>query len=59
MKTYTFSFKGREVGAIGVMGYFRQTVQAETEEAARLKLYDTHEHIMHLQLESVNEKAED
>jgi hypothetical protein len=45
MPRYRIEFVGRQVGAIGVT--YRQVVEveAENEEAAGLKLYDTHEHI--------------
>lgn len=45
MNKYTFVFRGKRVGAIGAFGEFTVTVEAENETAARLKLYDTHEHI--------------
>ena len=50
MKTYTAKFTGRKVGAIGIFYPITTTVQAENEEAARLKLYDKYEHIMGLKL---------
>lgn len=50
MKTYLAKFHGREAGAIGIFSAHTATVQAANEEAARLKLYDTHEHITRLQL---------
>lgn len=42
---YTFQFMGRLIGALGIKTIHTVTVDADTEEAARLKLYDTHEHI--------------
>jgi hypothetical protein len=42
---YTFSFHGRTRGAIGIFYQCEATVEADTLEAAQLKLYDTHEHI--------------
>lgn len=45
MKTYKIQFFGRRIGALGVSSWHTVTVAAETPEAARLKLYDTHEHI--------------
>lgn len=45
MKTFECYFTGRQVGAIGIMGEFIVTVQAEDEDKAKLKIYKTHEHI--------------
>jgi len=45
MNRYTFAFTGRAKGAIGVFHGCTQTVEAETREAAELKLYDTHDHV--------------
>ena len=45
---YLACFQGKERGAIGKSSYFNITVEADDEEAARLKLYDTHEHIERL-----------
>jgi hypothetical protein len=42
---YRFEFVGRQVGAIGTMSDYTVEVEADTQEAAQLKLYDTHEHI--------------
>jgi hypothetical protein len=47
---YTFRFYGRTSGALGISHVCQQTVMAETREAAELKLYDTHDHIMRVQL---------
>lgn len=38
-------FYGREAGAIGVLSRWERTVEAPSMDAARLKLYETHEHI--------------
>lgn len=46
MKTYRIEFIGREAGALGVTSAWTKEVKAESEDAARLKLYDTHEHIL-------------
>ena len=46
VSVYRFVFIGREVGAIGVSSKWSRDVWAESEEAARLKLYETHEHIL-------------
>jgi hypothetical protein len=45
MKTYEVRFYGRTIGAIGILYWITDTVQAENEEAAKLKLYDKYEHI--------------
>jgi hypothetical protein len=42
---YAFRFHGRLNGALGVSGIHNVEVEAETEEAARLRLYETHEHV--------------
>jgi hypothetical protein len=47
---YTFRFYGRTRGALGISSTFQQTVYADTREAAEIKLYDTHDHIMCAQL---------
>jgi hypothetical protein len=47
---YTFMFYGRTSGALGISRWCRQTVMADTREAAELKLCDTHDHIMRVQL---------
>ena len=53
MKTYHCKFHGKLAGAIGISYAHIVTVQAETPEAANLKLYDTHDHIMHLEITEV------
>jgi len=46
MKKYEFQFTGRENGAIGrIDNFYHLFVKAETPHEAKLKLYDTHEHI--------------
>ena len=45
MKTYYCEGTARLKNAIGVTYHFSDTVQAENEEQARIKLYDTWEHI--------------
>jgi hypothetical protein len=48
-KTYKVSWrKGRLVGAEGVVYPDSVVVQAHNPAAARLKAYDTHEHLMHV-----------
>ena len=51
MKKYKFTFLGVKLGAIGKRVKFTVTTEAENLESAKLKLYDTHEHI---QILSVN-----
>ena len=46
MNTYKIVFYGRLNGAIGICYSITETVQADTEEEARLKLYDKYEHIL-------------
>lgn len=45
MKKYKFIFEGVKIGAIGKRQKFTITTEAENFESAKLKLYDTHEHI--------------
>ena len=45
MTTYTACFKGRKAGAIGEMGWFNVTIEADSIEEAEPRLYDTHDHI--------------
>lgn len=47
---YLAQFVGRTRGAIGIFYPCEVTVEAANQEAARLKLYDTHEHIQGLVL---------
>lgn len=42
---FTFKFRGRRKGAIGIFHDCEMTAIATDERAAALKLYDTHEHI--------------
>ena len=53
-KRYRVSWKkGRKAGALGVFYPDSVTVEAETPEAARLKAYETHEHLMFVTIEEV------
>lgn len=52
MKNYVFEFIGREMGALGVCMHQVVKVQAETLPEAHRKLYDTHEHISVLMVNS-------
>jgi hypothetical protein len=45
MKTYICKFSARTRGALGVPQQWTREVQAEDEEAARLKLYDDFDHM--------------
>lgn len=45
MNCYEISFKGREVGSIGIMQDYKVQLVAKDEKDALLKLYGTHEHI--------------
>jgi len=56
MKKYKFTFQGKKIGSIGKLQKFTITTEAENFDAAKLKLYDTHEHIHILK---VNDKAVD
>jgi hypothetical protein len=49
--TYKIHFIGRKNGAIGITYHNYVTVEAETPEAAILKLYDTYEHIRVIKIE--------
>ena len=42
---YTVYFTGRKVGSIGIMQNFVRTVEANTEEELRQKLYIDFDHI--------------
>jgi len=45
MKKYTFTILAVKNGSIGKRSKFTVTTEAENFDAAKLKLYDTHEHI--------------
>ena len=51
---YLATFVGRTRGAIGIFYPISTEVEAETPEAAELKLYDTHEHIQGLRFVELN-----
>lgn len=53
MKRYKIKFEGVIIGAIGKKQKFTLTIQAENWYNAKLKMYDTHEHIF---ITSVNGK---
>lgn len=54
---YTAHFFGRNKGAIGISQRFIVFVVADNEDDARLKLYDTHEHISQCVFIEENENA--
>ena len=45
MKTYTITFTGRKIGAIGTTYEITEHVTAESQDAAILKLYEDYDHI--------------
>ena len=56
MKTYKVSWRqGRRAGAQGIFYPDSVVVQAENEEAAHLKAYDTHEHLMFVDVTEMDE----
>ena len=55
LKTYRVSWeKGRKAGALGVTYTGGVIVRAASPEAARLKAYETHEHLRCVKVEEVN-----
>jgi hypothetical protein len=50
MKQYTFTFIGCKIGAIGAHHKITATTIGDSEESAKLKLYDTYEHIIKCKL---------
>ena len=55
METFKITFIGREAGAIGICYRIEKTVQAADAKAARLKLYETHEHITVIRCETLEQ----
>lgn len=53
-KAYLATFKGRQVGAIGIFHDIRDVTFGDNEEEARLSLYDRFEHISGLTLKEVH-----
>lgn len=53
MKIYKVRFIGRHVGAIGAFARISTTVKAESEEQARLKLYEEYQDISQLEISEV------
>ena len=58
MKTYKFTFKGREIGAIGIFYRLSYTTQSDTVENAVHKLYENFEHITDLKCTENGKKIE-
>ena len=55
MKTYKVSWqKGRRAGAQGIFYPDSVEVQAENEKTAHLKAYDTHEHLMFVNVTEID-----
>lgn len=52
MTKYTFTFYGRTAGALGISQRLTATRTAESEDAARLALYDEFEHILVLTVDT-------
>jgi hypothetical protein len=48
MRTFTFTFMGREINSLGLPQTYTVTTKGINLQAARLALYDTHEHITNL-----------
>lgn len=57
MKVYECTFTARRKGAIGASYPQREKLLAESEEAARLKLYDRYDHLVGFKVVSVSEPA--
>jgi hypothetical protein len=50
MKVYTFSFRGRRVGAIGVFYKIKASYKCNSMSEAKTKLYKDYEHIHQLKV---------
>ena len=56
MKTYKVSWKkGRRIGAIGILYPDSVLVHADNEFEAHLKAYETHEHLMFVNITELDE----
>jgi hypothetical protein len=42
---FTVWFWGRKIGALGAVSPWVRVIEAENPEAARLRVYETHEHL--------------
>lgn len=58
MAKWLCQFHGRTRGAIGIFHYCEATVEADTREAANLKLYDDFDHVQTLVMTPVYEQSE-
>jgi len=54
MPRYQCSFNGRTKGAIGIFYRISVLVEAKDPEAAKWRLYETHEHITDLRITEVS-----
>ncbi len=52
MNKYICQFFGREIRAIGINEMFKIEIVAHDIPSAILKIYDTHEHLSHLTINS-------
>jgi hypothetical protein len=52
---YRLEFMGRTVGAIGIRYPISVTLDASSESEARIKIYDTHDHISDLRVTELAE----
>lgn len=50
MKKYTFSFRGRQAGAIGIFYQIIDTYKADSISEAKSLLYEDYEHIQGLKI---------
>lgn len=55
MKTYEFSFTGRQSGAIGTFYRIHETYKAKSMSEAKSMLYEDYEHIQQLVTDDYNE----
>ncbi len=52
IKTYIFKFYGRQINAIGKMYDITETIKAPSKREAILKLYESYEHILNLNIKT-------
>lgn len=57
MKYYEVSFKGKQLGAIGVSHYVDVLVSATSEDLARINLYTRFEHILTLKFTDITSQV--
>lgn len=58
MKNYTFSFTGRQTGAIGIFYKITDTYKCETMSEAKSCLYRDYEHISNLSINGSSDLSE-